>query len=169
MASFIIPVGFNDENGLPQCCTCDRAVDACTCCPFSLGEANFSQFSGQGCRSGPPCGPGPAECSGDSIGPVTLYSQENFKNKCLEKFDLKAQVYLSVDNYGYAEGETTLECPLDDSSCEFCTTSGIIEPYIESVNEKESRAYLRAFAANAPHGGGYALIVNAYFYLDAKA
>lgn len=163
MSSFVIPVGFDDE-----CCSCERAVDACTCCPFSVGMVEFSQFSGFNCGSGPPCGSGPAECGGATIGPVTLYSDENFKKKCLEKFDLKAQVYLSVDNGGYAEGEETLTCPVNNSSCVFCTTSGIIEPYMESVNETESRAYIKAFAQNAPHGGGYALVVSAYFYLYAK-
>jgi hypothetical protein len=149
------------------CCPCERAVDACTCCPLETGFGFFSFFDSSG-QSGPPCGPGPPENVGKTVGPETIYSSENFKTKCLQKFKVKALVDFTADNYGYVQGDdTSVICPLDDNDCNVCVRQGTIDAYIERVNATESRAYVVAFAANAPHGGGYGMGVSVFFYLDA--
>lgn len=162
MSLFIPPI---DPAG--GCCPCERAVDACTCCPIDIGFGSFSFFDTSGV-AGPPCGGGVPENVGKTVGPETIYSSENFKTKCLEKFKVRVFVNFLADNYGYVlgDGATSVICPFDNNNCSPCFTPGIVDAYIEKVNETESRAYVTAFAANAPHGGGYGMEVGAYFYLD---
>jgi hypothetical protein len=162
MSLFITPI--NSEGG---CCSCERAVDACTCCPFSLGDGEFSEFTGYDCTSGPPCGDEDPTCGGATIGPITIYSTINFKTKCLEKFKVKVYVNYIADNYGSVAGANgSVICPLNNSDCNFCYRDGTIDAYTEEINETESRAYVIAIVTNAPHGGGYGMEVGASFYLD---
>lgn len=162
MSIFIPPL--NPAGG---CCSCERAIDACTCCPFDIGFGSFSFFDTSG-QSGPPCGGGTPENVGATVGPEAIYSAVNFNTKCLEKFKVKVLVDFIADNYGYVrgDGDASVTCPLDNNDCNLCIKQGTIDAYIERVNATESRAYVIAYAANAPHGGGYGMAVSAYFYLD---
>ena len=162
MSLFVAPIA--PEGG---CCPCERAIDACTCCPLEIGFGSFSFFETSG-GSGPPCGFSTPTNVNAKVGPISIYSSANLKTKCLEKFKVKAIIDFSADNYGTVLGNngTLVICPLDDNDCNICSRQGTIDAYIEQVNETDSRAYVIASSANAPHGGGYGMAVAAYFFLD---
>jgi len=157
---FIIPVGFDGE-----CCDCDRAIDACTCCPFLIGEDEYAEYhaSNECPGVGPPCSSGTASCANATIGPVKL-SSPPFKTKCLDVFAPKAYFSIYADNYGSVVGKTTIN--YNNGVCEIISTEDSIEANIEAVNDTESRAFIMASAQNSSAGGPYALSIYVQFYLE---
>ena len=161
MSVFVIPVGFNGE-----CCDCDRAIDACTCCPLLIGEDEYVENHGfDECPDvGEPCGGAPSpSCANLTIGPVKL-SSPPFKTKCLDFFVPKAYFLIYADNYGSVIGKTTIN--YNDGVCETISRDDSIEANIEAVNDTESRAFIMASAQNSSAGGPYALQIYVQFFLD---
>lgn len=160
MSLFVIPLGFDG-----QCCDCDRAIDACTCCPLLIGEDQFAEYHGDDeCPDvGPPCSSGTPSCENATIGPIKLSSQP-FKTKCLDVFVPKAYFSIDADNYGSITGKTTIN--YNNGACELVSTQGSIEPEIEEISDTESRAFIMASAQNSEAGGPYSLAVYVQFSLD---
>jgi hypothetical protein len=161
MSLFVIPVSPNGG-----CCTCDRAIDACTCCPYEIGEDSYEENHGfDECPDvGAPCGSAPSpSCADLTIGPVKL-SSPPFKTKCLDFFVPKAYFSIYADNYGSVVGKTTIN--YNDGVCAVISTEDSIEANVEAVNDTESRAFIMASAQNSSAGGPYALFIDVQFYLD---
>jgi hypothetical protein len=160
MSLFVIPLGFDGE-----CCDCDRAIDACTCCPILIGEDEYSEYHGDDeCPNvGPPCSSDTASCANATIGPVKLISPP-FKTKCLDVFVPRAHFSIYADNYGSVIGKTTIN--YNNGVCAIVDEQDSIEPEIEAVNDTESRAFIMASAQNSEAGGPYALAIYVQFFLD---
>jgi len=161
MSLFVIPTGFDGE-----CCTCDRAIDACTCCPLFIGDIEYEEIHDyEECEFvGPPCGGDESpSCANATIGPVKLVSPR-FKTKCLDVFVPRAYFSIYADNYGTVIGKTTIN--YNDGPCEVIQELDSIEPEIEEVSDTESMAFIRASAQNSVAGGPYGLIIRVEFFLD---
>lgn len=160
MIPFVIPIGADG-----QCCTCDLAVDPCTCCSYEVGSDSYSEFHDECTDVSPPCGSDPSpSCPNATIGPIRLNS-DIFKIKCLDKFVIKAYVGFNADNYGsmYGPSESIV---FNNGPCEVGGSDGVITPYLEQVSSVHYRAYVYATAQNSFAGGPYSLQAYAQFYLE---
>ena len=147
------------------CCDCDRAVDACTCCPYEIGTNFYYEYHGYDeCPTiGPPCAEESPSCADIIIGPVKLTSQP-FKTKCLDILQPTAFFSIFADNYGTITGKTTIH--YDDGPCPVIDEDGSVLAQIEPISDTESRAFIMASAQNSPAGGPYGLTVSVLFVLD---
>jgi hypothetical protein len=163
MSLFVIPVSPNGG-----CCDCDRALDACTCCPYEIGQDSYSEYHDYDeCPNiGPPCADDEASCANIIIGPVKLVSPP-FKTKCLDQFTIKAYVSFFADNYGSMYGPNQ-SLDFDDGPCAVGGLDGEITPFVEEVGSGtgNSRAFVYATAQNSIAGGPYGLDAYAIFYLE---
>jgi hypothetical protein len=124
--------------------------------PFS-----YEENKGQDCISGPPCGPGPAQCGGFTVSGA-IVSANVWPYQCLQKgLQPYASYSLGLDNFGFF-GEHTV--PFNDD-CFLHIFSGVTKVQRGSFNSQTFFLYVKFKAINSPHGGGYGITVSGDFYL----